>query len=196
MKSTKFPQCGDCGGEVRLLCKKGRTYNVLRRTPLRVPDDFEVPTCRKCGEESMTLAMGEKLTDILQSELRRRVCEHVEDIRSQYGATNQQIEDALRVSRTYLSHVKSGKKSPSAMLLGFLDVLATVDGAYEQAMGLKWSVRDNLAPADSPPACYHADGWFAADASETQATAKEELSSRSRYEPGGSWASKPMNDVA
>lgn len=54
-------------------------------------------------------------------------------IREQHGVTQQKIEDALGVTRSYLSHVLGGRKRPGKMLEKLLDLFAAVPGAFERA---------------------------------------------------------------
>jgi len=45
------PQC-DCGGELIALTRPGRTAPFAGHQ-LEVPDDFAIPTCARCGAESL-----------------------------------------------------------------------------------------------------------------------------------------------
>lgn len=76
----KFPRCPECGGEVKLLAKEGRTREYIKGIHLSVPADFEIPTCVKCGEESMVPEIAQKLDWILTSRIQptqfQRGCVH------------------------------------------------------------------------------------------------------------------------
>lgn len=65
----KFPRCPECGGEVLLLGGKGRTREYLRDVHLPIPDDYEIPTCVRCGEELMNIEVSEPLDKILSQML-------------------------------------------------------------------------------------------------------------------------------
>jgi len=49
---------------------KGRTRQYLRGVHLRIPDDYGIPTCTKCGEESMNIEVSEPLDKMLGESLR------------------------------------------------------------------------------------------------------------------------------
>ncbi len=61
-----FPRCPDCGGEVKLIAKEGRTRECVRGIHSPVPSDFEIPTCIQCGEESMVPEISENLDRLLK----------------------------------------------------------------------------------------------------------------------------------
>jgi hypothetical protein len=44
----------------------GRTRQLERGVHLPIPDDFGIPTCTRCGEESMSLDVSEKLDALLR----------------------------------------------------------------------------------------------------------------------------------
>ena len=60
-----FPRCSECGGEVKLLGGTGRTRQYIRGVHLPIPDDYGIPTCVDCGEESMNIEISEPLDKIL-----------------------------------------------------------------------------------------------------------------------------------
>lgn len=134
-KPQKFPMCPDCGGEVRLAARSGRTREVLRGVHVPVPADFKIPTCLKCGEESFNIELAEKLDSVLHQTLIDDLRADVGRICAAHGANQQQVEDALGVTRTYLSHVLAGRNPPSATFVKFLRSFANVPGAYEYALG-------------------------------------------------------------
>lgn len=61
-----FPRCPDCGSEVRLIAKKGRTRELWRGAHLPIPSDFKIPTCTVCGEMMMVPEVSEPLDRILK----------------------------------------------------------------------------------------------------------------------------------
>ena len=87
----KLPRCGECGGEVKLekmqkplrelseeesfgsFCNCPRKRQIFKGVWVEIPNDFEIPTCIKCGEESMNLEISEKLDAILVNNLRKNI---------------------------------------------------------------------------------------------------------------------------
>lgn len=65
----QFPRCPECGGDVRLLGGKDRTRQYLPGVHLPIPDDFGIPTCTRCGEESMNIEVSEALDKLLGERL-------------------------------------------------------------------------------------------------------------------------------
>jgi len=57
--------CCYCGGRVDLLPGKGRTRCLEAGIPLSIPDDFLLPTCRKCGEQYMCVEISGPLDALL-----------------------------------------------------------------------------------------------------------------------------------
>jgi len=62
---SKFPRCGECGGQVELQAKSGRTREFVPGVHLPIPDDFEIPTCVKCEETYMSPEVSGPLDSIL-----------------------------------------------------------------------------------------------------------------------------------
>lgn len=60
-----LPRCSECGGPVKLLCEPGRTREYKRGVFFKIPHDFEIPTCIKCGEEFMIPEISEKLDALI-----------------------------------------------------------------------------------------------------------------------------------
>jgi hypothetical protein len=46
--------CAECGGEVKMAARAGRTREQRKGVVLAIPDDFEIPTCARCGEEYLS----------------------------------------------------------------------------------------------------------------------------------------------
>ena len=63
---NKLPRCSECGGAVKLIARSGRTREYRRGVALPIPDDFEIPTCTRCGEEFMTPEISEPLDLLLE----------------------------------------------------------------------------------------------------------------------------------
>jgi hypothetical protein len=62
----KLPRCSECGGPVKLTARIGRTREYRRGVALPIPDDFEIPTCTRCGEEFMIPEVSEPLDALLE----------------------------------------------------------------------------------------------------------------------------------
>lgn len=58
-------RCVECGGDVEMVAKSGRTREMLRGVHVPIPDDFKIPTCTRCGEEFMSLDVSEPLDALL-----------------------------------------------------------------------------------------------------------------------------------
>ena len=69
MTEKRFPRCPDCGGRVKLLATPGRTREYLRGVHLAIPSDFELPTCTRCSEPSMSPEYSQPLDEILEGRL-------------------------------------------------------------------------------------------------------------------------------
>lgn len=133
-RSKQLPRCPACGGTVRLLAKAGRVREFRRGVQLPIPDDFEIPTCTNCGEEMMSLDVSQALDARLQSTFLEEQAAGVHFCVSQIVArekvTQGQIEDACGVTRSYLSHLMSGKREASQTLLKLLELFALSDAAF------------------------------------------------------------------
>ena len=140
----KLPRCAECGGTVVFLAKPGRTREYRRGVALPIPDAFEIPTCSKCGEEYMIPEVSEELDEILHQEFLARqqhelqVC--MRALRLRHGVTQQRIEDACGVTRTYLSHLLRGRNEASETLMRLIKIFVVVPEAFEYAVeGLPFS---------------------------------------------------------
>lgn len=130
-----FPRCPECGGRVELVTRPGRFREYIRGVHLEIPSDCGIPTCTDCAEESMSSEFSEQLDRSLARVLQERLREHVQRIRKMHVGTSQlAIEQALRVTPSYLSHVLSGRKVPSGTLVEMLALFAEVPGAFEHAI--------------------------------------------------------------
>lgn len=119
-----FGRCADCGGTIKLQTGPGRTREYLRGVWLAVPDDFGTPVCSDCKEEYMAPEVSERLDALLRESLTVRINQCVKIIQTRDGVTQQQIEDALGVTRSYLSHLRAGRKEPSGPLVKLLELCA------------------------------------------------------------------------
>jgi hypothetical protein len=53
--------CAECGGDVVMQAKAGRTREMLVGYHVEIPADVEMPTCQNCGEEYVSLDVTEPL---------------------------------------------------------------------------------------------------------------------------------------
>lgn len=134
----KLPRCSECGGAVKLTAKPGRIREYRRGVVLPIPDDFETPICSRCAEEFMIPEVSEELDALLEREFLKRqaheleVCTRV--LRLRHGATQQDIEDACGVTRSYLSHLLAGRKEASETLMRLIKVFVIAPDTFEYAV--------------------------------------------------------------
>lgn len=57
----ELPRCSECGSAVKLTARPGRTREYRPGVVLPIPDDFEIPTCVRCGEEFIIPEVSEPL---------------------------------------------------------------------------------------------------------------------------------------
>ena len=154
--ARRFPRCSECGGDVELCAKPGRTREYRRGVALDVPAGFKIPTCTQCGNELMSAAIAKRLDALLRpvflerqaSQL--RVC--VQALVMRHSVTQQQIEDACGVTRSYLSHIISGRREASEPLMKLIEVFALSAPAFEFALeGIPFNERV-LAIFEAPSA--------------------------------------------
>jgi len=67
----------------------------------------------------------------------RVLVEQVAFLRKTHGVTQRQIEAALGVTPSYLSHVLGGRRTPSRMFETLLFLFVEVPGAFERARGAR-----------------------------------------------------------
>ncbi len=134
---ARFPRCPECGGKVELVAKRGRSREYRRGVRLEVPAGFEIPSCLSCGEELMSADISSRLDAILHAVLMRRQVTRlrscVQILKVRHGVTQQQIEDACGVTRSYLSHLLSGRREMSTTLMRLLEAFALSGDAFENA---------------------------------------------------------------
>lgn len=54
--------CPDCGGEVVLTARPGRTHRIKGGARVPVPSDLPIPTCQTCATEWMDDATAQALS--------------------------------------------------------------------------------------------------------------------------------------
>ena len=106
MKKKLLWTCSDCGGRVVSTCGPGRFYQVRRGVRLAIPNDYETPQCESCGAESLTPEVSGPLDAIMTKVfLEGQMAELktlVSTLKRHYGVNQGEIEDACRVTRSYL----------------------------------------------------------------------------------------------
>ena len=134
----KLPRCPECGGRVELRAAAGRKREVRRGVFLEIPEDFGIPTCVACGEESMVPEVSEPLDRLLSEMYVARQAETARScigtIQERHGVTQQQVEAACGVTASYLSHVTSGKREASRTLMRLIEVFALFPEAFDYAL--------------------------------------------------------------
>ena len=136
-EAKRFPRCPECGGNVELCAKSGRTREHRRGVEMDIPADFGIPTCVKCGEEMLSAKISERLEAILQEQYLKqqadqlRACIQILKVRHQ--VTQQEIEDACGVTRSYLSHLVSGKREASSTLMRLVESFVISGDAFGHA---------------------------------------------------------------
>jgi len=118
---TKFVErrCRACGeGMVRPVAKPGRQWDYKSVT-LSVPADFEIPTCSNCGEEWLDPDRAEALDAVLDARYREMLAARFRDAVTIIVRHRSQrvLERLLHLSQGYVSHVLSGRKTPSPHLV-------------------------------------------------------------------------------
>jgi NMD protein affecting ribosome stability and mRNA decay len=113
-------RCGKCGQrEVSADAAPGRVA-TYRRMTLEIPASIKIPTCRNCGarwfDEATAATLDDALEPIYQRTLRGRLQQDLGALLGR-GVTEARIEEALGVSRGYLSRLRSGSRTPSRELV-------------------------------------------------------------------------------
>lgn len=102
----------------------GRKREYRAGTILEVPVDHAIPTCEECGETYLTTAEAEAL-DVRLQQAHTEYCKRlVDSVRKRANVTQRELEVALGVTPTYLSHLVSGRKQASLQLVRLLQAYA------------------------------------------------------------------------
>jgi len=149
-------RCRACGkGTIRPERKAGREWS-FQGLSLVVPADFEVPTCDHCGEAWLDPDRAEALDDLLERQYQERLHARLQDAISiiSHHRSQRALEQLLGLSQGYLSHVLSGRKTPSTQLVLTLVLIARDPDVripeLEEALGLRpprWMSRRTNPPA-------------------------------------------------
>jgi predicted XRE-type DNA-binding protein len=129
--TSTLGSCDNCDGQIVVKTGPGRVREYLRGVFLVVPDDFGTPACAQCGKSYMAPEFSEPLDESLRQQLTAHVNQCVGIIQKRDNVTQQQIEDAFGVTRSYLSHLLAGRKEPSATLVKLLEVCALFPECYQ-----------------------------------------------------------------
>ncbi len=135
-----FPQATDYTTTVK---HDGRTYTV------RIPD-LEIPTCRKCGDQTFTVGDDERIVAALRAQIGLLTPEEIRRRRSQLEMTQQELAEQLRVAKETISRWETGGliQSPA------MDTLLRLYFESEEARTL---LRQRFAP--SPPVAVDRIQW-------------------------------------
>lgn len=133
-------ECTQCGGRVSPRVSSGRT-RVFRVgvPPMPIPEDFEIPTCSRCGE---TYVLPEN-EPALHARLREAFLRWqsvnferwVSDLETIHSVTRSRIARACGVTPSHLSHLLAGKDMASETLQNLIE--AYVASPREFARRLK-----------------------------------------------------------
>lgn len=128
MSQEPARKCLHCGKvAVRKRARPGRTVRYRNMAALGIPDDFPIPTCGRCGAESIDEQTAAALAGMLETRyrevLRQRVRRAI-DVVAQH-ITQRRLERLLGLSQGYLSRLRAGAGDPSAELVSHLMLLAS-----------------------------------------------------------------------
>jgi hypothetical protein len=120
-------RCIVCGkGTVRPQARPGRRvfYKTMK---VELPADLQIPACDNCGEEWINGSDAKRVDAAAEAAystaLRAMAGEQLARL-ADADVEQKRVEQALGLSQGYLSHVKAGRKDPSAMLVSELVLLA------------------------------------------------------------------------
>ena len=132
-------ECDTCGGPVRTMTGPHRMREFRPGVTLEVPPDVGIATCEDCGETYLTTAEATALEERLQWAY-AAYCEGlIDEVRRQAGVTQRELERALGVTPTYLSHITAGRKQASLPLVRLLQAYAVhPDEALRHLRGGDW----------------------------------------------------------
>ncbi|MEK7706036.1 MAG: hypothetical protein AAB426_13835 [Myxococcota bacterium] len=123
----KMRRCRECGeGTVRKVSQAGRFASFKTMQQLEIPEDFEIPTCERCGAEWLDAKTAQALDKVLavayRAELSRRAQESIAKIAQRRPQCR--LEKLLGLSQGYLSKLKSGDRAASPELVAQLALVA------------------------------------------------------------------------
>lgn len=135
MERHLLTRCPTCAGKLASRTGPGRTREYRRGVLLRIPPNEPILTCEKCGERFEDAEATARLDEIqarMFREYAATVCRNnVKSIRERHGVSTAEIEDAIGVTRTYLSQVAHGRREASLPLLHLLRAAAETPGLFK-----------------------------------------------------------------
>ena len=116
------------------------------------PHDFAVPTCKSCGETYFSVERADALEKAqrpaFDAWLKKRSAELVPLLVARHRVSLRHLETACGLTPTYLSHVKSGRKTPSLMLVRLLEAFASSSTELQRHLdGRAWRRDEPLSIA-------------------------------------------------
>ena len=151
MATARSTVCNRCGmRRVRKRACAGRTQPYRMFAALSVPPELAIPTCSRCGEQSIdgqtadALAAG--LASAFTAELRHRGREALAEV-CRY-ISQRRLEKLIGLSQGYLCRLLSGRSTPSVALVALLTLLAKAPQERLHELEHAW----RQPSADQPPA--------------------------------------------
>lgn len=117
-------ECDLCAGELRVCCGAGRHREFRAGIELEIPKDFPVLTCMECGELYLSAQESAELEKAQEPAYARYVAELIDTVMGRAQVTLREVEKACALTPTYLSHVRSGRKQPSLVVVRLLQSFA------------------------------------------------------------------------
>ena len=133
--------CFECGGTLNLKGGIDRVFVYRKGSEFVLPSDFEIPTCDNCGSDFLDEELENKAKELFRPMFLKEQNEHLEflikTIQTNTGMTLREIERACGVIDTYLSHILSGRKEASEVLIGQLEGFAIYPGEAKRRLDRK-----------------------------------------------------------
>lgn len=128
MNTFKKFRCAECGGTVDLAPPNGRTIEYMRGYPVRIPDEFPIPTCTNCRKIYIPPEIEEQLYPILEKQSLQLQAEHyleiVQNLVSKYKISEKDIAIYCGISLGDFLNFKNGNKMAPLMLTRLLTLLS------------------------------------------------------------------------
>ena len=140
-------KCPCCGRHaVRPLAQPGRVCRY-RNAALTLPDDLQVPTCRRCKHLLLSFDSTPELAAALEATYRAELIQRAaaEITRLRRRLSQRKLEVAIDLSQGYLSRLLAGAGVPSAVLVSLLALLGAEPSRLEE-LKRYWAL-----PVQAPP---------------------------------------------